>query len=389
MNYDLSQICGNFQIYGDFVSGIPYGSGHINDTFLVTYNQAGEPVRYILQRINHYVFKNTKGLMENIARVTKHITKKLIAEGLEDVTRRVLTLVETTDDLPYFIDNDGNTWRVYLFIENAQTYDILTSNSHAKMAAKAFGQFQEQLADLDQTENPLIETIPNFHNGPWRYQMFLEALENDSCNRAVSAKPEIDFLNENAGLFDIFPQLIEAGKIPIRITHNDTKINNIMIDDVTGEAVCVIDLDTVMPGLALYDFGDIVRTTSSASAEDEPDLSKVYAQLPRFNAVVDGYLASAGKFLNQVEKDHLVHSGKLITLMIGTRFLTDYLCGDQYFKVHREGHNLDRCRTQFKLVQSIIDQQEEMEKCVESFGQSSILETNRNKQKINNSSIIK
>ena len=383
MDYDLAQVCNNFQIYGDYISGMPYGSGHINDTFMIKYNQAGENIRYILQRINNYVFEDTIKLMENISRVTKHISQKLIADGVEDVTRRVLTVVETNDSLPYYIDEYGNTWRVYLFIEKAQTYDILTSNIHAHTAAKAFGNFQQQLSDLDQTKKPLFETIPNFHNGPWRYQTFLDTLANDPHNRAKNAKNEIDFLISNASLFDIFPKLINDNKIPIRITHNDTKINNIMIDDETGEAVCVIDLDTVMPGLALYDFGDIVRTTVSASAEDEINLEEVYAQIPRFEAIVSGYLAGAGQFLNQTEKNHLVHAGKLITLMIGTRFITDYLNGDQYFKVHREGQNLDRCRTQFKLVQSIIDQEETMLKCVERYSQTPILETQSIKPKTN------
>ena len=177
----------------------------------------------------------------------------------------------------------------------------------------------------------------------------------------LSAKAEIDYLTANADIFEVFPKLVQTGEIPMRITHNDTKINNIMIDDYSGDAICVIDLDTVMPGLALYDFGDIVRTTVSTGAEDEVDLSKVEAQVPRFEAIVEGYLAGAGHFLNDAEIDHMVHGGKMITLMIGTRFLTDYLDGDNYFKIHRDGHNLDRCRTQFKLVQSITEQEEAMQ----------------------------
>ena len=363
MKFDLKNISSRFCVYGDYVSGQPYGTGHINDTFAVTYNQAGLEVRYILQRINHFVFKDPVLLMGNVARVVDHIRQKLVSEGTQDVSRHVLTLIDTTDGAKFYQDSEGNVWRMYFFVEGARTYDVLESLEQARLASQAFGQFQCQLADMPSP--PLGETIPDFHNGPKRYQAFLEALKTDSCNRAASAKAEIDFLTANAGIFDVFPALVESGQIPVRITHNDTKINNIMIDDQTGEAVCVIDLDTVMPGLALYDFGDIVRTTVSTGAEDEVDLSKVYAQPDRFEAIVKGYLAGAGRFLNQTEVDHLLHGGKMITQMIGTRFLTDYLCGDQYFKVHRDGHNLDRCRTQFKLVQSLIDQEDVMTHLVE------------------------
>jgi Ser/Thr protein kinase RdoA (MazF antagonist) len=197
----------------------------------------------------------------------------------------------------------------------------------------------------------------------------LEVLEKDPCGRAGSAKAEIDYLNANAGLFDVLAKRVEAGEIPIRTTHNDTKINNVMIDNETHAGICVIDLDTVMPGLALYDFGDIVRTTASNSEEDERDVSKVNAEIPRFEAVLKGYLDGAGAFLNQAEVDHLVHSGKLITMIIGTRFLTDYLDGDHYFKVHRDGHNLDRCRTQFKLVQSLTEQEEALTRIVKQYYQ--------------------
>ena len=356
MKFDLKNVSSHFCVYGDYISGQPYGTGHINDTFAVTYCQAGSQVRYILQRINHFVFKNPILLMNNITRVVEHIRRKLSCKEVEDITRRVLTLVDTIDGKKYHKDDDGNVWRMYFFVEGACTYDVLNSIDQARLAAQAFGQFQCQLADMPSPS--LGETIPDFHKGTKRYQAFLDALNADVCNRAASAKAEIDFLNANADIFQVFPKLIETRQIPIRITHNDTKINNIMFDNLTSEAICVIDLDTVMPGLALYDFGDIVRTTVSTGAEDEVDLSKVYVQKKRFEAILEGYLMGAGCFLNHVEIDHLLHSGKMITLMIGTRFLTDYLCGDIYFKVHRNGHNLDRCRTQFKLVKSLIEQED-------------------------------
>jgi len=362
MKYDIAQIAKQFKIYGDYVKAEPYGTGHINDTFLVTYNQAGHEIRYMFQRINHLIFKDPPRLMENIVRVTDHIRGKLQRAGLTDVSRRVLTIIPTCDGAAFCQGPGGNYWRAYFFIEGARTYDVLERIEQAYQAAKALGEFQSHLADLP--EPALVETIPDFHNARKRYKTFLEVLEKDPCGRAASAKAEIDYLNANAGLFDILPQRVEAGEIPVRTTHNDTKINNVMIDDQTQEGVCVIDLDTVMPGLSLYDFGDIVRTTASNSAEDEKDLSKVKAEIPRFEAILKGYLAGAGAFLNQAEVDHLVHSGKLITMIIGTRFLTDYLDGDNYFKVHRDGHNLDRCRTQFKLVQSLTEQEEALNQLV-------------------------
>ncbi|MCI0499416.1 MAG: aminoglycoside phosphotransferase family protein [Planctomycetales bacterium] len=367
--HDLKQIARQFQIYGDFVRFEPHGTGHINDTYAVTYDQGGRGVRYTFQRINHSIFKDPPRLMDNVVCVTDHIRKKLQQNSRHAVSRSVLTVIRTHDGAAYYRDAEGSYWRAYLFIEGARTYDVLETLEMAWQAAKAFGEFQCCLADLSE---PLTETIPDFHNAQKRYRTFQEVLKKDCCNRAASAKAEIDFLNANAGLFDVLPRLVEAGKIPLRTTHNDTKINNVMIDDKTHEGVCVIDLDTVMPGLSLYDFGDIVRTTASNSLEDEKDLSKVKSELPRFEAILDGYLAGAGKFLNSAEVDHMVHGGKLITMVIGTRFLTDYLDGDNYFKVHREGHNLDRCRTQFKLVQSLMEQEEDLNRLVRKCYQKNV-----------------
>ena len=362
MSYDMAQIAKQFQIYGDFMLAEPYGSGHINDTYLVTCNQAGCEVRYIFQRINHLIFKDPPSLMNNVIRVTDHIRKKLHEAGQKDVSRRVLTIIPTRQGTGFYQDPEGNFWRGYIFIQGARTYDVLETLEQAYQAAKALGEFQGYLADLPQP--PLVETIPDFHNARKRYKTFSDVLAKDPCNRAASVKTEIDYLNKNAALFDVLPTLVQAGRIPIRTTHNDTKINNVMIDDHTHEGICVIDLDTVMPGLALYDFGDIVRTTASNSQEDEVDLTKVKAEMPRFEAILKGYFAGAGGFLNQAEVYHLVHSGKLITMIIGTRFLTDYLDGDHYFKIHRDGHNRDRCRSQFKLVQSLTEQEETLNQLV-------------------------
>ena len=344
-----------FQINGRFIEAVPHGNGHINDTYAAIFDHRGAPARYILQRINHNVFKNPVALMENVQRVTAHLQSKLTA----DRSRRALTLIPTHDGASHHRDDDGNYWRAHLFIENARTYDTVESTRQAFEAAKAFGQFQHLLTDLPAPR--LHDTIPDFHNTPKRFAALENAIAADPVNRAKSAKAEIEFAlrhKVNTGI------LLDSG-LPERVTHNDTKLNNVMLDETTGEGVCVIDLDTVMPGLALYDFGDMVRTTTSPAQEDERDLSKVQMQFPMFEALVRGYLATAGEFLTKEEKRHLAFSGKLITLEIGIRFLTDYLSGDIYFKVHREGHNLDRCRTQFKLVESIERQEAAMNKLVE------------------------
>ena len=356
--HNVRDVARHFQIYGEFRSAEPYGSGHINDTYCAVFDQAGSRVRYILQRINHNIFKDPVLLMENIQRVTTHLAKKM--SGELDFSRRVLTLVPARDGLCYHHDDQGNYWRTYLFIEKAKTYDAVESVGQAFEAAKAYGRFQKLLADLPAPR--LHDTIPDFHHTPKRFAALMQAVEKDAFNRAGQAKAEIDFALKRAGIVDV---LINA-RLPERVTHNDTKFNNIMLDDVTGEGVCVVDLDTLMPGLTLYDFGDMVRTTTSPAKEDELDLSRVTMQLPMFEALVRGYLTFAGDFLTPAEKRLLPFSGKLITFEIGLRFLTDYLAGDTYFKVHRPGHNLDRCRTQFKLVRSIEQQEESMNELVKS-----------------------
>ncbi len=354
---DIRAIARRFQICGKFVAAEPYGSGHINDTYCANFDQGGTPVRYILQRINHNVFKNPVPLMENIQRVTAHLGGKI--SGERDSSRRTLTLILSRDGRPYHCDEHGNYWRAYIFIEKAHTYDAVESPHQAFEAAKAFGHFQNLLADLPAPR--LHDTIPDFHHTPKRFTALEKVIDADTVNRAKLAKPEIKFALRHKTMTS---GLIDA-RLPERVTHNDTKFNNVMLDDATGEGICVIDLDTVMPGLALYDFGDIVRTTTSPAKEDERDLSKVTMQFRMFEALVRGYLASAAEFLTPAEKRLLVFSGKLITFEIGLRFLTDFLAGDIYFKVRRENHNLDRCRTQFKLVESIEQQEDQMNKLVE------------------------
>jgi Ser/Thr protein kinase RdoA (MazF antagonist) len=357
---DAQAAANQFDFSGEVLSVTPHGSGHINDTYLVTCQAPGAPVRYILQHINRHVFHNPIAVMENVERVTAHLAAQ--AAGQPDSARRALQLIPARDGRNWHIDAQGETWRAYRFIENAHTYETATSTGQAFQAARAFGHFQQQLSSLPPPR--LHETIPDFHNTPKRFAALERAIVADAAGRAALAKPEIDFARSLQATTGI---LLDAG-LPERITHNDTKFNNVLLDDKTGEAVCVIDLDTVMPGLALYDFGDMVRTTTSPAVEDEQDLSKVRMQFPMFEALVRGYLETAGAFLTAAEKKYLAFSGKLITFEIGIRFLTDYLVGDTYFKVHREGHNLDRCRAQFKLVESIEQQEDEMNRLVESIG---------------------
>ena len=355
LKHDVRSIARKFKLHGEFLSAEPYGSGHINDTYCVVFDQAGSRVRYIFQRINHLVFKTPVALMENISRVTRHLAGKYAGAG--DASRRALTLIPAHDGHPFSQDAAGNCWRVYLFIEQARTYDAVESPAQAFEAAQAFGRFQSLLADLPAPR--LHDTIPDFHHTPKRFLALEQALADDAVNRAALAKPEIEFALRHRALAGA----LLAANLPERVTHNDTKFNNVMLDDATGAGVCVIDLDTVMPGLALYDFGDMVRTTTSPAKEDERDLAKVTMQFPMFEALVRGYLAAAD-FITPPEKQHLAIAGEVITFEIGLRFLTDFLAGDTYFKVHRDRHNLDRCRTQFKLVESIGQQATQMNELI-------------------------
>ncbi|MFH1262562.1 MAG: aminoglycoside phosphotransferase family protein [Pseudomonadota bacterium] len=365
MTADLSRVISQFDTRDPYRSGAPYGSGHIHDTFAVDCGTR----RYLLQRINRHIFGDLDHLMENIDRVTRHIRGKLEAEKCPDTDRRVLTPVRTREGSLLYRDGENEGWRVYLFIDGAVTYDLVRDLGHARAAAKAFGEFQRALGDLPAP--PLHEIIPRFHDGPTRYAALERIVSSDPHSRAKDAKKEIEFVRRNAAIFGVVPKLAEAGALPVRITHNDTKINNVMIDEKSGEGICVIDLDTVMAGFSLYDFGDLVRSSGSGAAEDERDLSKIRLELPKFEALLTGYLAGAGSFLNETERKHLVHGAKLITLMIGTRFLTDFLDGDRYFRIHRPGHNLERCRTQYQLVQSLLEQADELDRLVERISSGS------------------
>lgn len=355
-----------FPLAGRLQAAAPHGSGHINDTFVLPVDQGGRVVRYILQRINHHIFRQVPELMDNIRRVTAHVGRQVRASGAADPARRALTLVPGRDGQPFHRDAEGDYWRCYHFIEGARTHDRIESPLQAAEGARAFGEFQKLLVDLP--GGRLHETIPFFHDTRRRFDAFQRAVGADAHNRAAAARAAIAFAGGREPMVDVLLGLQARGEIPERITHNDTKLNNVMLDDATQAGLCVVDLDTVMPGLALYDFGDMVRSATNSAAEDEPDAARVESRLPIFAALVDGYLGAAGPFLNSAEIAHLAFSGRLITFEIGLRFLTDYLCGDTYFKTHRPEHNLDRCRTQFQLVRSIEEQEDRMTAFVQSCG---------------------
>ena len=367
---DLSWLGKQLEIDGEFISAVAYGSGHINETFVATYEMRAvgkgtetRQCRFIHQRINTNIFKDPATLMCNLARVTKHIRGKLEAQGEDDLERRVLTLISTRDNINWVIDERGNYWRTFQFIEGATTFDVVETVDQAREVGHAFGEFQSQLIDLGPPQ--LAFTIPNFHNTRERLSAFKEAVERDVCNRAASVRDEISRVDHYVDLVDDLLKLQRAGEIPLRVVHNDTKINNVLIDDETGKSLCVIDLDTVMPGLVADDFGDLVRTSSSFAREDERNLSKVVVELPIFEALVIGYLSASGSFLTDSEVDSLIVGSKLMPYEQALRFLADHLTGDTYFRIHREAHNLDRARVQIALLDSIVAHEDEMRSIVD------------------------
>lgn len=353
----MRELINLFSVYGDFMVGVPFGNGHVNDTFMITYDQGGIRLNYILQKINGAVFHEPIKVMENVDRVTRHILGKIRAAH-EETKKRTIRFLHTPDGKPYALDKNRNCWRAYVFIERARAYEMLETPEQAYHMAKAFGEFQCQLIDLPGER--LHDTIPDFHNTPKRIEQLETAIRHDSRERVREVRREIDFILSRKEKAGALIRLKNEGSIPERIIHNDTKCNNILIDDLSGEGICVIDLDTVMPGLSLYDFGDMVRSNTSPSEEDELNLDKVGMRFDMYEALFNGFWDSAGEFMTPAEKENMAMAGKIITLEQGARFLTDYLEGDIYFKTKRAKQNLDRCRTQLKLVQSIEKQMNAM-----------------------------
>ena len=364
MEPDIAEIAARFRIDGRFIDAAPYGAGHINRTFVSRVQTSSGVVRFVHQRINHDIFKRPEELMSNIERVTAHIRDKHIAAG-RDPARRVLTVVPALDGGSFLRTGDGGYWRTYLFVEDAHTCDVAESPDHAYSAAKAFAEFQLMVGDLPGER--LYETIPHFGDSARRFGALVEAVEKDAAGRAAEVTGEIDFALAREDFTPVLGDLLAGGRVPERIIHYDTKINNVLIDDRTGEGICVIDLDTVMPGVAMYDFGDMVRLGAATAAEDEPDPGKVHLDLEMFESLVRGYLQTAAGFLTSVEIDHLAFSARLIAFTIGMRFLTDHLAGDVYYRTHRPGHNLDRCRTQFAMVRDMEARADEMASIVNKY----------------------
>jgi hypothetical protein len=347
----LEEVIRDFAIYGCLESILPLGKGHINDTFISGWNQAGTIVRYTHQRINSKVFLRPNEVMDNISRVTRHIAAGLTGE---DRSRRVLTVIPSRSGKPYVRDKEGGWWRSYYYIEGTHTRDTASSPVEAELLGKSIGQFQKQLADLG--EPRLYDAIPDFHNMETRYIRFHMALEKDEFNRAKEAGPEIAFLLENEERGGILIQSLRSGQLPERICHNDAKLSNILLDDNSGKALCVIDLDTVMPGSSLFDLGDLIRTVAITAAEDEQDVSKVRFDPVFFKALLKGYLSQAQDFLVPEEHKLLCESGRNLAQIMGLRFCTDFLEGDHYYHISRPGHNLDRCRTQIAFIRSMDEQ---------------------------------
>jgi len=353
-----------FKLHGELKECIRYGSGHINDTYRLTYETSQGTKRYILQRMSRNIFKKPVELMENISGVTSWLRKKIIENG-GDPERETLTLVKSQTGLLYFVDSDGEYWRVYLFIEGATCYDAVKDDNDFYQSAVAFGHFQQLLADYP--AETLHETIKDFHNTPDRLKKFKKAVAEDVCGRAASVQKEIDFILEREELTHALYDMQLDGRLPLRVTHNDTKLNNILFDKTTGEGLCVIDLDTVMPGLAANDFGDSIRFGANHCAEDEADLSKVNFSMELFEIYTKGFLQAAGETFTPLEKQTLPWGAKLMTMECGMRFLADYLEGDHYFHINYEPQNLNRARTQFKLTADMERNWDAMQKVIEKY----------------------
>lgn len=355
---ELARILLNYDLLGSVVATAPLKTGHINTTYVVhVETNGGLRRKFVLQQVNQRVFKNVPALMENLTRVTAHLRRKAEENG----GGKVLSVVATKSDASCVQDDAGEWWRLFHFIDEAHSVDKVTNDNQAREAARAFGQFQNHLADLDGPR--LHETIAKFHHTPSRVAALRAAIADDPLRRAAEVQSEIEFALSRERDAHVLLDLVAAGQLVERVAHNDTKINNVMLDDRTQRAVAVVDLDTVMPGLALYDFGDLVRSSASSTLEDDPEPKNMHLVLPLFRALVEGWL-EAGAAPTAIEREHLPFGGKLIAYETGVRFLTDYLAGDVYFKVHHPRHNLHRARTQFALVRSIEQQASQLQQIV-------------------------
>ena len=355
-----------FAINGKFEKAEPFGDGHINDTYLVSCTDNGSKNHYIFQRINKNVFNRSDLLMSNMVCVCDFMCSEVSMRG-GDVQREVLSIARTKDGKEFHIDDEGYAWRVLNYVSNSKSYTVATSPSQIYSAARAFGKFQRMLQKFPVSD--IVETIPDFHNTPKRFDALIKAAERDEFSRLDGVKAEYEFVLERKDFCDTLEKLKNEGKLPLKVTHNDTKLNNVLFDKDTDEAVCVVDLDTVMPGLSVNDFGDFVRSSTSNAKEDEADLSRVNFDLERYELCVKGFLEGAGDTLTETELEMLPIGAMMMTLECGMRFLTDYLSGDVYFKTHRENQNLDRARTHFKMFSDMEKSYTKMCEIVKKYSQ--------------------
>lgn len=357
---EIIKIANEFKVESPIVKAERYGCGHINDTYKVT-DENGK--FYILQRINHKVFKNVKGLMENVVGVTEHIYKTMLEKG-EDVTD-CLRVIETKDGASYYGNDEIGYFRTYNFVYGGISIETSPTKEQFEVSAIGFGKFQSMLDGYP--AETIQDSIPNFHNTVKRFENFEKAVQEDVENRLCQVMEEVDWFYRRKKYCSQVLDLIERGEIPLRVTHNDTKLNNVLVNVESMRPVAVIDLDTVMKGSILYDFGDSIRSGTNTGAEDEKYLSKVDFSLELYEAYVKGFLSEVKDKLTETEKENLSFGAILMTFECGMRFLTDYLEGDHYFKTHRAGHNLDRCRTQIKMVEKMEERFEEMDEIVKKY----------------------
>lgn len=362
MSLSLQPIVDQFKIEGTFNTAAPFGTGLINTTYKVETHEADGP-NYLLQIINHNIFKDVEGLTRNIQRVTSHIRKKLEESGASDINRRVLTPIDTRNGKGFYKDDQGRYWRMFLFIENARSYDLLTNAQQAYVGGQAFGQFQKLLADLP--GEPLAPTIPGFHNTEMRINNFIKTVKADPVNRLKEAQQEVDFLMERAPEYKKIVQMGREGILPERIVHQDTKFNNVLLDE-NDEVLCVIDLDTVMPGYVCYDIGDAIRNGANTGKEDDPVLENVGIDMTLYEGFIKGFLEETREVLTPAEIDTLAFGAKLLTYEQAVRFLDDFIDGDNYYKINSPDHNLVRTRAQIKLLKTMEQNWDKMQQIVKN-----------------------
>ena len=360
----IKHILPRFCFEGEYVDVNEQTSGNVNNTYCLTYDQNGKTVYYTLQHINSYVFKDPHAVMRNIERVTEHIRSTLVSNGI-DPHRRVLELVPTRDGQTLYVDPKGGFWRAYIFISEATPYNMPQKPVHVFETGRAFGEFQKLLSNFPAED--LNETIPNFHNTTRRFYTFVASVAEDRAGRARQVDDEIEFMFDHRRLMNSIVSRLESGELQPRVTHNDTKINNVLIDDATDKAICVIDLDTVMPGSSLYDYGDAIRFCANTAAEDEPDVSRISLDMEKVRLFTEGFLSEVKGFLPDSEVRLLPLGALVITCELAMRFLTDYIDGDLYFKVSYPEHNLVRARAQIALLKDMETKYDEMCRVVETF----------------------